>query len=96
MFSEVAYENTSNRLHFALPKRIQQGVRLKQEASSIQMTPVTLQNPPAVKKEVAFLGETQSMVEYQDAFGEHMHLQYAAVNQGGQREHSFGTIYRRQ
>lgn len=82
IFSQTAYENAANSLRVALPKRIKQGILLEQSNRRLQMTPVTSQNSSATKKEVCFLGQTQSMVEYEDAFGENVHLQYAAVNQG--------------
>ena len=82
VFSQIAYENTGNDIRVALPKRIQQGIVLEKKEHSIRMTPVAMTNPAAVKKEVSFLEQSETMVEYKDAFGEHIHLQYAAVNQG--------------
>ena len=82
VFSDVAYENKANDIKVALPKTTGQGVRVENGSAKIRMTPVTEENPGAVKKEASFLGDTRTLVEYTDAFGQGAHLQYAAVSNG--------------
>ena len=82
LFSDVAYENKSNSVKVSLPKKLASGILVAEDGRELRMTPVTQGNPDAVQKEVTFLDSAQTMVEYSDAFGENIHLQYAPVNDG--------------
>jgi len=82
LFSKTAYEKTDGPVGVKLPKDIRDSITLDFAGTAVTMTPLTQEKTEAVKKDFTFYGETQTVVEYANAFGEGIHLQYAPINLG--------------
>lgn len=81
-FSDVAYENADNSIKVSMPKKIEQGIRLETGDDTLKNTPVASRNANAVKKDIELLDDTETVVEYEDVFGENTSVRYKPVSSG--------------
>ena len=82
IFTDTAYTNKGNSFDIKLPKNIEKGVLFSENDYTIKMTPTVEKSEKPEEKEYEFMGEPQSVIEYPNAFGKGVHLQYAAINSG--------------
>ncbi len=82
MFSKYAFENAANSIKTYFPKQVNSGVLVEKNETSIELIPITQQNPDGITMQSTFGTQTQQVVHYQNAFGSGQHLQYAPVNTG--------------
>ena len=81
LFSKTAFK-TEGPVGVNLPKDIRDSITLDFNDASVIMAPLTQEKTKAVKKDFSFYGETQTVVEYANVFGEGIHLQYTPINFG--------------
>lgn len=82
IFDRTAYKNTDNSIKSEMPKKITDGIIVSENNNSIKILPQTENNVSAVKKEQDVFGNKKSVVEYENAFGQGISLQYEATNAG--------------
>lgn len=89
---EKAYTNKSGDVNILLPAILNRGVSVEDDANTITMSPYTENNSRAHMVDFVFLGEEQTVMQYNDVFGQGAHLQYSAIN-NGLKENIFLTEY---
>ena len=82
IFDKTAYKNTDNSIKSEMSKNITDGIIVSENNNSIKILPQTENNVSAVKKEQDVFGNKKSVVEYENAFGQGISLQYEATNAG--------------
>ena len=82
IFDRTAYKNTDNSIKSEMPKKITDGIIVSENNNSIKILPQTENNVSAVKKEQDVFGNKKPVVEYENAFGQGISLQYEATNAG--------------
>ena len=82
LFGSYAYKNAANDFEVSFPKKIDGGILIDDEDFSLSMKPITVNNAPAEYKEYDFVGLTEKVVEYANAFGDGYHLQYNPISSG--------------
>ena len=78
----LGYTNTANRFDVNMPSTINNGVSLTYKDTKFVITPSSLSTAAANLTTVNFLGTTDQVVEYQNVFGNGIHLQYMPINNG--------------
>lgn len=82
LFTTYEYENSQSDVKLYLPAKIKDGLLMQSENMALRLTPVNSSEAKVRLKEFTFAGDTQSVAEYPNAFGEGAHLQYAAISGG--------------
>lgn len=80
--NEKAYKNKSGDINVLLPETLGRGVSVNDGVNRVTMFPLTEKEANAQMVDFSFLDEEETVVQYNDIFGEGAHLQYSAVNNG--------------
>ncbi|PWM42882.1 MAG: hypothetical protein DBX47_07715 [Clostridiales bacterium] len=79
---ESTYKNKSGDINISLPKKLEKGTSVNDGVNSVTMVPLTEEKSSAKMINFSFLGEEETVIQYDNIFGEGAHLQYSAINNG--------------
>ncbi len=78
----IAFENAENSIKTYFPKKISKGVQMVTENYALSVYPEIQNDAKAIAVNSDVVNEKDTLVEYPDAFGEGVHLQYSAIHTG--------------
>ena len=82
LYTAKSYTNTANFFTVDMPASINQGVSLSYEGKRFTLSPASASLSTAELKTATHRGMTEQTVEYRNALGTGVHLQYVPINSG--------------
>ena len=82
LYTAKSYTNTANFFKVDMPASINQGVSLSYEGKRFTLSPASASLSTAELKTATHRGMTEQTVEYRNALGTGVHLQYVPINSG--------------
>lgn len=82
LYSAKSYTNTANFFKVDMPSSVNQGISLSYDNKKFTLSPATASLSTATLKTAAHRGMREQVVEYRNALGDGIHLQYVPINNG--------------